>query len=47
MAQGSQSYAIQPYRPQDGDYMENFPPDDDVEDAMLGEEIYAIHDADA
>ena len=47
MAQGSHSYAIQQYRPQDSSYTGNFSPDDDVEDAMLTEEIYAVHDADA
>ena len=47
MAHGSQNYAMQPYRPRDSGYIGTFSPDDDVEDAMLSEEIYAIHDADA
>ena len=47
MAQGSQNYAMQPYRPQDSGYTGTFSPDDDTEDAMLTGEIYAVHDADA
>ena len=47
MAQGSQNYAIQPYRTPDSGYIGTFSPDDDIEDAMLSEEFYAVHDADA
>ena len=47
MAQGSQNYAIQPYRPQESGYIGTFSPDDNVKDAMLSGEIYAVHDADA
>ena len=48
MAQGSQNYAMQPYRPQqESGYSGTFSPDEDIEDAMLTGEVYAVHDADA
>ena len=48
MAQGSQNYAMQPYRPQqESGYARIFSPDENTEDAMLTGEVYAVHDADA